>query len=237
MIVYIILGVFSNIMRKLTVEVELNEHIRHAFSFFLEKLESLELLELIKIDFKEGKKLVIAAVTVKGDHAIDQIWDNEFIEMLTVLSQEKNRYICLIKTRAMKKVSTMLGLDHSKLEKEYSYDLVWDTPTLFTHDKIICSVIGTDENLRRFLKSITFAGDVKHVSYTKATYADDSLLSYLTEKQREVLNAANKFGYYAYPRKITSAQLAREVGLSKPTVVQHLRKAEVRLMTHLLGRH
>jgi predicted DNA binding protein len=221
-------------MRKLTVEVQLNEHILQAFSFFLEKLESLELLELIKIDFKEGTKLAIAALTVKGDYAIDQIWDNEFLEMLTVLSQENNRYVCLIKTRAMEKVSTMLGLDHTKLEKEYSYDLVWDTPTVFTCDKIICSVIGTEENLKRFLDSITFAGDIKHVSYTKATYAEDSLLSCLTEKQREVLIAANKYGYYAYPRKITSEQLARQVGLSKPTVVQHLRKAEVRLIAHLL---
>jgi predicted DNA binding protein len=222
-------------MRKLTVEVELNEQIRQAFSFFLEKLESLELLELIKIDFKEGTKLAIIALTIKGDFAIDKIWDNEFIEMLTVLSQDNNRYVCLIKTRAMAKVSTMLGLNHTNLEKEYSYDLVWDTPTMFTHDKILCSVIGTEENLKRFLDSITFAGDIKHVSYTKATYSEDSLLSCLTEKQREVLIAANKYGYYAYPRKITSEQLARQVGLSKPTVVQHLRKAEVRLIAHLLA--
>ena len=233
--VYIVNEVLSAAMRKLTVEVELNQHIRQAFSVFLEKLESLELLELIKIDFKEETKLAIAAVTIKEGFTIDKIWDNEYIEMLTVLSQDKNRYVCLIKTRAMGKVSTMLGLDHTKLEKEYSYDLVWDTPTIFIHDKIICSVIGTEENLKRFLNSITFAGTIKHVSYTKATYAEDSLLSCLTEKQREVLIAANKYGYYAYPRKITSEQLARQVGLSKPTVVQHLRKAEVRLIAHLLA--
>jgi DNA-binding CsgD family transcriptional regulator len=224
-------------MRKLTVEVELNEHIRQAFSFFLEKLEALELLELIKIDFKEGTKLAIAAVTIKEGYAVDKLWDTEFIEMLSVLSQEKNRYICLIKTRAMGKVSAMLGLDHTKLEQEYSFDLVWGTPTIFTRGKLLCSVIGTEENLQRFLHSIRFAGDIKHVSFTKASYAEDSLLSHLTEKQREVLIAANKYGYYEYPRKITSAQLARKVGLSKPTVVQHLRKAEVRLIAQLLAGH
>lgn len=73
-------------MRKLIVEVELNQHIRQAFSFFLEKLESLELLELIKIDFKEGTKLAIAAITIKEGCSIDKIWDNEFLEMLTILS-------------------------------------------------------------------------------------------------------------------------------------------------------
>lgn len=235
MMVYIVNEALSTTMRKLTIEVELNQHIRQAFSTFMTKLESLELLELIKIDFKEGTKLAIVAITVKADHPIDTIWDAEFIEMLTVLSQEKNRYVCLIKTRAMEKVSQMLGFDHSKLEKEYSYDLVWDAPTIFAQDKIICSVIGTEENLKQFLRSIQFAGTINHVSYTKATYADDSLLSCLTEKQREILIAANKSGYYAYPRKITSDQLARQVGLSKPTVLQHLRKAEVRLIAHLLG--
>lgn len=222
-------------MRKLIVEVELNPHIRQAFSFFLEKVESLELLELIKVDFKQGTKLAVAAVTVKDGFTVRNIWNTEFIEMLTVLSQDKNRYVCLIKTKAMMKVSALLGLDHSKLEKEYSYDLVWDTPTIFTQDKLIMSVISTEENLRRFLHSITFAGRITKVSYTKATYTDDSFLSCLTEKQRQVLIAANKHGYYEYPRKITSEQLAKKVGLSKPTVVQHLRKAEIRLISHLLA--
>ena len=133
------------------------------------------------------------------------------------------------------KISSLLGLNHTKLEKNYSFDLVWDTPTLFSHDKFLCSVIGTEENLKRFLSLITFAGAIKQVSYTKANYGEGSCLSYLTEKQRTVLIAANKHGYYAYPRKITSEQLAKKVGLSKPTVLQHLRKAEMRLITHLLA--
>jgi predicted DNA binding protein len=222
-------------MRKLSVEIELNPQIRQVFSFFTQKLESLELLELIKVDFKQGTKLAIAAITIKDGFAINELWDNQFVEMLTVLSQDKNRYICLVKTRGMMKISTLLGLDHTKLEKDYSFDLVWDTPTLFSHDKFLCSVIGTEENLKRFLSLITFVGVIKQVSYTKATYGESSFLSCLTEKQRKVLIAANKYGYYAYPRKITSEQLAKKVGLSKPTVLQHLRKAEMRLMTHLLA--
>ncbi|MBN1860571.1 MAG: helix-turn-helix domain-containing protein [Candidatus Thermoplasmatota archaeon] len=222
-------------MRKLIVEIDLNSHIRQVFSVFLEKLESLELLELIKIDFQKGTKLAIAAVTVKEGFTIDKIWGNEFIEMLTVLSQEKNRYICLIKTRGMEKVTAMLGLDQSQLEKDYSFDLVWDTPTMFTNEKLLCSVIGTEDNLKRFLSLITFAGTIKQVSYTKATYEEGSYLSCLTEKQRDVLIAANKYGYYSYPRKITSDQLAKLIGLSKPTVLQHLRKAEMRLISNLLA--
>ncbi len=234
MILYIFFR-YDVFMRKLIVEVDLNQRIRQAFSFFFEKLESLELLELIKIDFKKGTKLAIAAVTIKSGFSVKKIWDHEFIEMVTVLSQDKNRYVCLIKTKAMTKVSAMLGLDHTKLENDYSYDLVWDTPTIFTQNKLIISVIGTEENLRRFLHSIAFEGNITQMSYTKAMYTDDSFLSCLTEKQRRILIAAKKHGYYTYPRMITSGQLAKKVGLSKPTVVQHLRKAEARLMAHILA--
>jgi len=225
----------DSIMRKLTVQVELNQQIRQAFSFLLEKLESLELLELIKVDFKEGTKLAIVAVTVKEGNDITTLWGKEFMEAITILSQEKNRYVCLIKTKGMEKISTMLGINRANLEKEYSYDLIWDVPTMFTHDTIICSVISSEENLRKFLKSITFAGEIKQISYTKATYTDDSFLSCLTKKQQEILIAANKLGYYSYPRKITSEELAKQVGLSKPTVLQHLRKAEIRLIANILA--
>jgi predicted DNA binding protein len=217
------------------VEVELSQSIRHAFAYFLDKFESMELLELIKIDFKEGTKLAIAALTLKEGSGLEEVRANAFIEMLTVLSQEKNRYVCLIKTRDMRKVSAMLALDTSSLEKEYSFDIVWDTPTIFTHDKIVCSVIGTEENLKRFLDLMAFAGKVRTLSYTKATYGDDALLSCLTKQQRRILIEAKRSGYYAYPRRISSEQLAQNVGLSKPTVLQHLRKAEIRLLSQLLA--
>jgi len=61
-----------------------------------------------------------------------------------------------------------------------------------------------------------------------------SPLSQLTEKKREVLLAAYKLGYYDIPRKITSQELAERLCLVDSTVVEHLRKAEQRLMTRLL---
>jgi predicted DNA binding protein len=222
-------------MRKLIVEIELNQNIRHMLSFFLDKIESLELLELIKVDFKEETKLALSAITMKEGHSLEEFRNTEFIEMLSVLKQEGNKYICLSKVRFMRKFSMMHNLDYDTLTKEFSFDIIWDTPTRFSQDKMTCSVIGTEDNLKRFLDSISFAGDIKQVSFKKATYSEHALLSCLTDKQKEVLIAANAYGYYAYPRKITSEQLAEKIGLSKPTVLQHLRKAEVRLIANILA--
>ena len=68
-------------------------------------------------------------------------------------------------------------------------------------------------------------------------YNEQTILSCLTDKQREIIIAAKNNGYYKYPRKINSEELSKKIGLSKPTVVQHLRKAEVRIMSNILVGH
>lgn len=52
----------------------------------------------------------------------------------------------------------------------------------------------------------------------------------LSERQREVLELARKRGYYAWPHGISATELAEELGVTKPTVVEHLRKAEAKIL-------
>lgn len=214
-------------MRKLTVELKVNQDVLKNLDFLLDKVESIELIELLKLDFEQRIKIGIAALNMKEGYTIDDIDIPEFMEMLTVLKQIGSRYIVLSRVKFYKK---FIGL-----AKKFDIDIIWTTPSIFTKEKMTMSVIGNEENLKKFLNVIKFIGEVKKISFIKATFNEQSILSCLTERQKETIIAAKNNGYYNYPRKINSEELSKIIGLSKPTVVQHLRKAESRIVSNILA--
>ena len=222
-------------MRKLIVKIKLNNKIKEIFDYLLDKIESLELLELLRIDFEEGVKLVLVSYTLKEGYTIDDIDFPSYIENINLIKKEGNKYICLTKATFLQKITQMYQLDYNSLSEKFKMDVIWDTPTVFTKEEMTVSLIGDEENLKKFLKAMKFVGEIRKVSYKKPIFNDYTVLNCLTDKQREILIKAKNNGYYNYPRKINSEKLSEIIGLSKPTVVQHLRKAEIRLITNLLA--
>ena len=58
----------------------------------------------------------------------------------------------------------------------------------------------------------------------------ESQVTALTDRQEEVLEVARERGYYEIPRRASVRDVAEEVGCSKSTAANHLRKAESRLV-------
>lgn len=52
----------------------------------------------------------------------------------------------------------------------------------------------------------------------------------LSERQREIFNVARRRGYYTWPRETSATELAAGLNVTKPTVLEHLRKAEAKLL-------
>jgi predicted DNA binding protein len=52
----------------------------------------------------------------------------------------------------------------------------------------------------------------------------------LSTRQREVYELARRRNYYTWPREVSAGELAAEVGVSKATFLEHLRKAESKLL-------
>ena len=80
-------------------------------------------------------------------------------------------------------------------------------------------------------------GTIENISFQPATFSDYNILSCLTERQKEVITAAKESGYYEVPRKTSTEELSQKLGISTATVLEHLRKAEHRLMSHILAGH
>lgn len=118
--------------------------------------------------------------------------------------------------------------------KEFDLDLIWTTPILMSEDKHVNNVIASHENLNKFIEIMKTWGEVINVTFKKALYQKQDILSVLIDKQREIIIAAHKYGYYDYPKKITSKKLSERVNISKGTMVEHLRKAEGRLLAEIL---
>jgi predicted DNA binding protein len=78
---------------------------------------------------------------------------------------------------------------------------------------------GADVDVTR----ITATGDVSR-STRKRRY------DALTTTQREVFDLARREGYYEWPRGTSTRELAEQRGVSKTTLLEHLRKAESKLL-------
>lgn len=57
----------------------------------------------------------------------------------------------------------------------------------------------------------------------------------LTKRQLEVLVAAVNAGYYRSPRRISTEKLAESFGIARTTLEEHLRKAEAKVLGHVMS--
>ncbi len=213
-------------MRKIVIELTPDTIIRKAQGNMFESMKSMELLELLRLDFEKGIKLGLMQITVKDGFVLEDVDLPDNVEISNVLKSEGNKYVCIVKVKIPK--------EFKKMMKEFNLDLIWTTPSYISEDRTTISCIGEEEDLRKFMDLIKNLGPIKTVSFKKAAYQEHDILSALTDKQKEIVIAAKKNGYYDMPRKISSEQLSKMVGISKATLLEHLRKAEVRLMENIL---
>lgn len=86
------------------------------------------------------------------------------------------------------------------------------------------------EDLREMIEDFKSIGDV---TLGKVKKFNESTAK-LTDRQFEVIECALKEGYFEWPRDSGSDEIAEKLGVSRATFLEHLRKAQSKLLTEAI---
>lgn len=214
-------------MRRLILEISRKELSKFGLEMRpYQKIKSLSFLHFLRQDPKEFA--VISRIEFKDDSAkIEDLFAGGFLAEAQLLEQEKSR----IYTVFLKGGPSLSPIIDSLGVGGYLFP-----PLEIRRGKLTISFLGSAKQVGEFFKKITALGiRYKVVLLTEANFSPDSPLNKLTEKQREVLIAAYKLGYYDIPRRISSEKLGRKLNIGSSTLGEHLRKAERRLLINVLA--
>lgn len=87
------------------------------------------------------------------------------------------------------------------------------------------------ESIEAALSAVKELGELKILYVKKSTFDGFNL----SEQQEMALKSAIENGYYNWPRKISAQDLAKKLRLNKATLLEHLRKAEIKVMNREFG--
>jgi hypothetical protein len=214
-------------MRKMTVEIAPGPPFSDYLAQVFDQVVSYEILGLLKLDFEHGIKVGVMEVQMREGYTLDDFELPPPAELVSVLQEVEGKYTCIVKVHVPKE---MLGFF-----KKADIDIIWDTPMRMSSDRMILSVMGDDDELKQVLELFGEIGEVVKVHVQRPIFHQDDILASLTDRQKEVLVQAKRFGYYDYPRRMNATDLSTRIGISKATLVEHLRKAEGRLLAQLLA--
>ena len=112
-------------------------------------------------------------------------------------------------------------------------------PDFLDVDRMKVEMIGKENEIKKLLHYTNKWGDnsfkILGLTSIDAKEGGASLLSKLTPRQRQMLLTAYALGYYDVPRRISSADLSRHLKVDKSTIVEHLRKAERKLIGSIIA--
>ena len=215
-------------MRRLVVEISQDEISKFSPSAeLLEKIESLEIIYHLRFD-KDGFA-GICRIKVKDTNLdLRRLVGVGGLVRLELLSDEKDEHIVYMETRT-RNMAWFRGPDIP--------EVYLCPPIEFKDRKLKLTFVGNLNEIKKLLARAEKVGQrFKILSLTDARFSPDSILHVLTEKQRKILSLAYTNGYYDVPRKIDSEELAQMLKIVKSTLVEHLRKAEKRLITDIMGK-
>ncbi len=224
-------------MRKVILEIPLEEIEKFGAKDLYQKIKSFEVLHLLRYDQKEFAAICRIEFADASTKIVD-IFPGEKIRAQLLEQEKESTFTYFMKGDMQAHARAAKELTHFETQwlmgfvgTEVYFDLIE-----FKDKKLKVSFMGNARQVKELLDLLE-KGKIQYriVSITDAKVALRSPLDCLTEKQRRVLVTAFELGYYDLPRKISSQDLAEKLNLQSPTLVEHRRKAERRLLAAILS--
>jgi len=218
-------------MRRLVLEFSRDELSKVEGSTQFQDIRTFEILQRLRHD--QGEITAICRVEPEGtavrfENLLDgaNVGSGNLVEAQLLEREKGGAYIVYakIKVKTGSRAPSILGADSGYLVSREIQDR-----------KVKMTILGNARQVRRVLERAENERiHYRIVSLTDAKFSPESPLNVLTEKQRRVLIAAYKFGYYDLPRRISSEQLSKKLNLHKSALAAHRRKAELRILAQIL---
>ena len=213
-------------MRRLMMEFSQREFNKIAPENPQRQVKSIEILHFLRFDRQEIA-IILRAEFKKPNVRIEDVLREDLIEV-RLLQQEGDRistYFIRAKPPQADGQSSFAAVDG-----------YFSLPFEVTEGKVRITFLGSAKQVRDFIKLFEDASiRYRVVSLMDARFQPHSPLSSLTEKQRKALITAHNLGYYDVPKKINLVQLAERLDLACSTVDVQLRRAERRLLNHIMN--
>lgn len=215
-------------MRRITVQLTAAD-ITKAFGNshgFNDAIRSIEVLSFLKSTPREVVEVCRIQVADPSTRLTDVFTHPS--EEISILQQESlDTYICFYRRRPLRRLMNIV----SSVPGGYL-----SVPYEVRDGMLRITLLGNTRSIRTFLKTLQGVGlHPKVVFLTDANFSPVSPLENLTKKQKTVIVDAFKQGYYDFPRRVSSQDLAEKLSIREPTLVVHRRKAERKLLAHILA--
>lgn len=182
-------------------------------------------------------------------HAVEELEDGTLV-LLAEIDGDVDRYRELVANAAAVREFAVAddgsGICYSRVEptplasrilrRQRSSPVVVVPPIEYTADgDQLVTFVGRERDLQAAAGSVPDELDVELVSTGPYRPDRDGPVAALTDRQREVLTTAIRHGYYENPREATHEEIADVLAVEPGTVGKHLRIAESKVFSRLLG--
>lgn len=197
-----------------------------------------------------------ASMTAHNDVTVE-VWCNQYCDLLHVTGADLDAPVSHVasevgvrdityKDEEVVLITEKCLLDsHDDLLEEYlrRHDCLSLPPLTYDHGRLLARVISLDESeLTAVYRDVN---ESHHVTVEakrgiESVVPDvpllmlDSALPDLSPGQEEALLAAIEEGYYEIPRETKTAEVASDLGISRRTFEEHLRRAENKLVKSMV---